>query len=92
MDEDMEDDMTDDNSLDFDEDVPHHRRMTVTRVIDHAELADSVLNAPSAPTINISPMSPQHIPVSRSFAAVISEHQQGGLTQPHMIKREECNV
>jgi hypothetical protein len=83
--------MTDDNSLDFDEDVPHHRRMTVTRVIDHAELADSVLNAPSAPTINISPMSPQ-IPVSRSFA-VISEHQQGGLTQPHvMIKREECNV
>ena len=43
---------------DFDEDVPEHRRMTVTRVTDHAELAQSVLSAQSAPTINLSPMSP----------------------------------
>lgn len=42
----------------FDEDVPEHRRMTVTRVTDHAELADSVLSAQSAPTINLSPISP----------------------------------
>lgn len=43
---------------DFDEDVPAHRRMTVTRVTDHAELADSVLSAQSAPTIHLAPMSP----------------------------------
>ena len=44
--------------LDFDDDVPIHRRMTVSRVTDHAELADSVLSAQSAPTINLTPMSP----------------------------------
>ena len=43
---------------DFDDDVPEHRRMTVTRVTDHAELAASVLSAQSAPTINLTPMSP----------------------------------
>lgn len=37
----------------FDDSVPAHRRMTVTRVTDHAELADSVLSAQSAPTINL---------------------------------------
>ena len=45
--------------LDFDDDVPDHRRMTVTRVTDHAELAESLLSsAQSAPTIHLNPMSP----------------------------------
>lgn len=45
---------------DFEEDeIPDHRRMTVTRVTDHAELADSVLSAQSAPTINLNPISPK---------------------------------
>ena len=44
----------------FDDEVPAHRRMTVTRVADHAELADSVLSAQSAPTINITPISPKY--------------------------------
>ena len=45
---------------DFEEDeIPDHRRMTVTRVTDHAELADSVLSAQSAPTINLTPISPK---------------------------------
>merc|ERR1712107_421392 len=58
----------------FDEDIPQHRRMTVTRVTDHAELADSVLSAQSAPTINISPMSPPCPPeVTRSI--IIESHQ-----------------
>lgn len=43
---------------DFDDDIPAHRRITVTRVSDHAELADSVLSAQSAPTIHLTPMSP----------------------------------
>ena len=46
---------TEETDEDFDEDIPAHRRMTVTRVADHAELADSVLSAPSAPTINLTP-------------------------------------
>ena len=50
---------TEETDEDFDEDIPAHRRMTVTRVADHAELADSVLSAPSAPTINLTPMSPK---------------------------------
>ena len=62
----------------FDDDVPAHRRMTVTRVMDHAELADSVLSAQSAPTINISPQS--LLPaVSRSLV----------IEQPPIVKREE---
>ena len=72
-----------DDSMDeaFDEDVPQHRRMTVTRVTDHAELADSVLSAQSAPTINISPMSPPCPPeVTRSI--IIESHQLP-------LKREE---
>ena len=45
---------------DFDDEIPDHRRMTVTRVSDHVELADTVLNAQSAPTINITPISPKY--------------------------------
>ena len=41
----------------FDDDVPSYRRMTVTSVTDHAELANSVLSAQSAPTIHLTPMS-----------------------------------
>jgi len=56
----MEDEYTEgeEEELDFDDDVPMHRRMTVSRITDHAELADSVLSAQSAPTINLTPMSP----------------------------------
>ena len=78
-----EDDEGEDDSMDeaFDEDIPQHRRMTVTRVTDHAELADSVLSAQSAPTINISPMSPPCPPeVTRSI--IIESHQLP-------LKREE---
>ena len=78
-----EDDDVEDDSMDeaFDEDIPQHRRMTVTRVTDHAELADSVLSAQSAPTINISPMSPPCPPeVTRSI--IIESHQLP-------LKREE---
>merc|ERR1712001_477988 len=56
---DMDGDYTEEEEseeLDFDDDIPVHRRMTVTRVTDHAELADSVLSAQSAPTINLTPM------------------------------------
>ena len=67
-----------DDSMDqFDDEVPAHRRMTVTRVMDHAELADSVLSAQSAPTINISP--PLLPAVSRSLV----------IEQPPIVKREE---
>ena len=56
---DMEDDFTEgEEEMEFDNDVPAHRRMTVTRVTDHAELANSVLSAQSAPTINLGPISP----------------------------------
>ena len=55
----MEDEYTEgeEEELDFDDDVPMHRRMTVSRVTDHVELADSVLSAQSAPTINLTPVS-----------------------------------
>ena len=61
-DEDMEEDgnfTEGEEELDFDDDVPAHRRMTVTRVTDHVELAESLLSsAQSAPTIHLNPMSP----------------------------------
>ena len=53
---------TEETDEDFDDEIPDHRRMTVTRVTDHAELAelaDSVLSAQSAPTINLTPISPK---------------------------------
>ena len=60
-DEDMErdGDFTEgEEELDFDDDVPAHRRMTVTRVTDHAELAASLLSsAQSAPMIELNTMS-----------------------------------
>ena len=58
----MEDEYTEgeEEELDFDDDIPIHRRMTVSRVQDHAELADSVLSAQSAPTINLTPISSLH--------------------------------
>ena len=79
--EDDEDDINEDeDSMDqFDDDVPAHRRMTVTRVTDHAELADSVLSAQSAPTINISPLSPTLLPPSRAIVTI----------EQNPIKREE---
>ena len=78
----MDGDYTEEESeeLEFDDDVPAHRRMTVTRVTDHAELADSVLSAQSAPTINLTPM---------QMDSVASNHAHGGHHQLPTIKIEQ---